>query len=215
MDQTTDRAVTYQVQSGVAWIMINRAEERNVVNAAICRGLSECLANAGDDDEAKVVVITADGDRVFCTGSDLGGSDAPSQDSLPELPILGHNVEMPKPTIAAVNGTAYDAGFLLAQMCDLCIAAHTASFAITAGAVGHNAPWATPLSRLVPPRVAMQLLITGVPIDATRARDVGLVNEVVSLSDLHTRVQSLAELIGRNAPLAIDAARRMVYSPVT
>jgi enoyl-CoA hydratase/carnithine racemase len=211
VDQTTDQAVTYQVQSGVAWITINRPEERNVVNAAICGGLFEWFAHAGSDDDAKVVVITGAGDRVFCTGSDLGASGAPSQNSPAELPILGHNVEMPKPTIAAVNGTAYDAGFLLAQMCDLCISAHTASFAITAGAVGHNGPWATPLSRLVPPRVAMQLLITGVPIDAARARDAGLVNEVVSLSDLRTRVQSLGELIGRNAPLPIEAARRMVY----
>ena len=76
---------------------------------------------------------------------------------------------MAKPTIAAVNGVAYAGGFLLAQNCDLCLAAESAWFAVTEARVGRGSPWAVPLSWLVPPRIAMQILLTGEPFSAARA----------------------------------------------
>src|SRR4029079_1443207 len=115
-----------------------------------------------------------------------------------------------KPTIAAVNGVAFAGGFLLAQMCDLCLAAEHAPVAITeAKAVlgassarprcpsprqkgGGGGPWAMPLRWLVPPRVALELLLTGEPIDAARAYEVGLVNRVVPADELHSAAQALA-----------------------
>jgi enoyl-CoA hydratase/carnithine racemase len=212
--ETTKSAVRYELQSGVAWVTIERPEARNALNEAVRRGLFENFERFVDDADAKVLVLTGAGDRAFCAGADLkemAGSElrVPPPDF---VPIFGRNFDMPKPTIAAVNGAAYAGGFLLAQMCDLCIAAHTASFAIAEAKVGRGAPWAMPLPWLVPPRVAMQLLVTGEPIDAQRAREVGLVNEVVSLSDLRTRTQQLGELIAGNAPLSVAAARQMVYS---
>ena len=118
---------------------------------------------------------------------------------------------MPKPTIAAVNGVAFAGGFLLAQMCDLVVAADTARFAITEAKVGRGTPWAAPLPWLVPPRVAMELLLTGEPIDATRAREVGLVNRVVAPADLQAATQDLARVILANAPLSVRAAKRTVH----
>jgi enoyl-CoA hydratase/carnithine racemase len=126
------------------------------------------------------------------------------------VPQFGRTIEVAKPTIAAVNGVAYAGGFLLAQGCDLCVAADTARFAITEVKVGRGAPWAAPLPWLIPPRIAMQLLLTGDPIDAARAYEIGLVNEVVPLAGLRDAAQRLAERIAANAPLSVRAAKRTV-----
>ena len=88
--------------------------------------------------------------------------------------------------------------------------AQNARFAISEAKVGRGAPWAAPLPLLVPPRIAMQLLLTGDPIDAARAHEVGLVNQVVPLADLHDAAQALAERIAANAPLSVRAAKKTV-----
>jgi enoyl-CoA hydratase/carnithine racemase len=198
----------------VAWITINRPDTRNALDETARRGLFESFEHAAADDEAKVVVLTGAGDRVFCTGSDLDLAVVLAPDgSIPPpevLPILNHNFELAKPTIAAVNGAAYGTGFLLAQMCDLCIAARTATFAVPETPGRPGALWATTLPWPVPPRVAMQLLITGDSVDALRAHEIGLVNEVVSLSDIRTTVQAVAEQIAGNQLLSVTRAREMV-----
>src|SRR6185369_3922014 len=127
------------------------------------QGLFAAFERFGSDDGAKVAVLTGAGDQAFCAGGDLKemaelGLEVPPPDF---LPIFGRNVSVDKPTIAAVNGVAFAGGFLLAQMCDLCVAAEHARFAITEPKVGRGAPWAMPLPWLVPPRVALELLLTG------------------------------------------------------
>ena len=117
-----------------------------------------------------------------------------------------------KPVIAAVNGPAFGGGFLLAQMCDLCVAGASAQFAITEARWGRGAPWAAPLPWLVPPRVAMELLLTGDPIDAQRAYEVGLVNRVVPDPELRSEAGRLARRIAGNAPLSVRAAKAMVQA---
>ena len=126
------------------------------------------------------------------------------------LPQIGRNITVEKPTIAAVNGVAYAGGFLLAQCCDLCIAADSARFAISEVKVGRGAPWAAPLPWLIPPRVAMEMLLTGEPVGAERAMRVGLVNQVVPLKELHAAAQNLGESIAANAPLSVAAAKKTV-----
>jgi len=160
-----------------------------------------------------VLVLTGSGDVAFCAGADLKEMAAMRLEVPPPdyVPIFGRNVEVAKPTIAAVNGVAYAGGFLLAQMCDLCVAAEHARFAITEARVGRGAPWAAPLPWLVPPRVAMELLVTGEPITAARAHEVGLVNRVVPMAALRDSVQALGETIAANAPLSVAAAKRTVY----
>src|SRR5690606_12116339 len=118
-------------------------------------------------------------------------------------PYLNRNIEMPKPVIAAVNGIAYAGGFLLAQMCDLCVAAEHARFGITEARWGRGAPWAAPLPWLIPPRVALELLLTAEPIDAQRAFEIGLVNRVVPRGELRATAQALALRIAQNAPLSV------------
>ena len=207
-------AVRYEVIDQVAWITIARPEARNALNAEVRTGLFAAIARFNDDDGALVMVLTGEGDRAFCAGGDLkemaeSGLQVPPRDFVPHI---GCNIDVVKPTIAAVNGVALAGGFLLAQMCDLCVAADHARFGVTEAKVGRGAPWAAPLAWLIPPRVALQILMTGDPISAARAHEIGLVNEVVPASELRPTVQALARTLAGNAPLSVRAAKAMVYA---
>jgi enoyl-CoA hydratase/carnithine racemase len=152
-------AVSYQVANGVAWLTIERPEARNALNLAVRTGLYAGVRHFNDDDTAKVLVLTGAGEKAFCAGGDLKemAADALTVPPPDFVPQFGRNVDVAKPTIAAVNGVAWAGGFLLAQCCDLCIAADTATFAISEVKVGRGAPWAAPLSWLIPPRIALQV----------------------------------------------------------
>jgi enoyl-CoA hydratase/carnithine racemase len=205
-------AVSYEHRGPVAWVTINRPDSRNALDAEVRAGLWEVTHRFNDDDAARVLVLTGAGERAFCAGGDLKEMarvrlEVPGPDFLPQF---GRNVEVPKPTLAAVNGVALAGGFLLSQMCDLCIAADHARFGITEARVGRGAPWAVPLPDLIGRRAALQLLLTAEPIDAGRAYQLGLVNEVVPYRALASTAQRLAETIASNAPLSVRAAKRMV-----
>jgi len=206
-------AVSYQVRSGVAWLTIERPEARNALNAAVREGLFAGARRFNDDDTAKVLVLTGAGEKAFCAGGDLKemAATALTVPPLDFVPQFGRNIEIAKPTIAAVNGIAWAGGFMLAQSCDLCVAAEGATFAITEVKVGRGAPWAAPLSWLIPPRIALQILLTGDPVSAARAYEIGLVNQVVPDEALIPATQALAERIAANAPLSVQAAKRTAY----
>jgi enoyl-CoA hydratase/carnithine racemase len=206
-------AVSYEVIHGVAWLTIERPERRNALSADVRAGLFAGARRFNADENARVLVLTGAGDNAFCAGADLKemadtALTVPPPDFVPQF---GRNIDIAKPVIAAVNGIAWAGGFLLAQCCDLCIAADTATFAITEVKVGRGAPWAAPLSWLLPPRIALQILLTGDPITAQRAHEIGLVNEVVPAASLRERAQALAERIAGNAPLSVLAAKRTAY----
>ncbi|WP_326953705.1 enoyl-CoA hydratase/isomerase family protein [Amycolatopsis sp. NBC_01286] len=206
-------SVSYEVDNGVAWLTIDRPEARNALSKQVRDGLWAGTRRFVADDSAAVLVLTGAGDKAFCAGGDLKemaetALEIPPPDFLPQF---GRNIDVPKPTIAAVNGVAYAGGFLLAQQCDLVVAAAHARFAVTEVKVGRGSPWAAPLSWLVPPRIAMEILLTGDPLTAQRAREVGLVNDVVPLDELRSRTQALAERIAANAPLSVRAAKQTAY----
>ncbi len=205
-------SIGYALDGPVAWLTINRPEARNALNREVREGLFDGFRRFSADPAARVLVLTGAGEKAFCAGGDLKemAGDALQVPPPDFLPQLGRNIDVGKPVIAAVNGVAYAGGFLLAQNCDLVVAADTATFAITEVKVGRGAPWAAPLPWLIPPRVAMQLLLTGDPIDAGRAHQLGLVNEVVPLSGLRAAAQALGERIAANAPLSVLAAKRTV-----
>ncbi len=208
----TAPVVTYEVVRRVAWLTIDRPEARNALSLAVRDGLFAGFRRFAADPDAAVLVLTGAGDRAFCAGGDLremadSALAVPPPDFVPQL---GRNLHVEKPVIAAVNGIAYGGGFLLAQQCDLLVAADTARFGVTEARVGRGSPWAVPLPGLVPPRVAMQLLLTAEPIGAQRAYEVGLVNEVVPLAELRAAAQALGERIAANAPLSVAAAKRTV-----
>jgi enoyl-CoA hydratase/carnithine racemase len=207
-----NEAVTYELRGPVAWLTINRPEARNALGTAVRAGLFAGVRRFNADDGARVLVLTGAGDKAFCAGGDLKEM-AQTELRVPPpdfVPQFGRNIEVAKPTIAAVNGVAYAGGFMLAQSCDLCVAAEHARFAVTEVKVGRGAPWAAPLPWLIPPRVAMEILLTGDPVDARRAYEIGLVNAVVPAAELEAAAQRLGERIAANAPLSVAAAKRTV-----
>ncbi|MBA3905757.1 MAG: enoyl-CoA hydratase/isomerase family protein [Pseudonocardiales bacterium] len=204
--------VRYSRAGPVAWLTIDRPEARNALSAAVREGLWAGVRRFNADDAA-VLVLTGTGEKAFCAGGDLKEMSA-SELTVPSpdfLPYFGRNVEVVKPTIAAVNGVAFAGGFLLAQQCDLVVAAEHATFAVSEVKVGRGSPWAAPLPWLVGQRAAAEILLTGDPISAQRAYEIGLVNRVVSAEQLRDNVQQLAERIAANAPLSVAAAKRTVY----
>ena len=208
-----EEAIVYSVDDGIAWLTINRPEARNAMNAAVRKGLFDGFARFDADASAKVIILTATGDKAFCAGGDLKEMSSTALTVPPPgfLPQLQRNIMVSKPVIAAVNGIAYAGGFLMTQMVDLVVAADHAKFAITEVKVGRGAPWAAPLPWLIPPRVAMEILVTGDPISAQRAYELGLVNKVVPLAELHDAAKAMAMSIAANAPLSVRAGKALVY----
>jgi enoyl-CoA hydratase/carnithine racemase len=204
----------YEVTDGVAWLTMNRPEAHNALSKDLRDGIREGFTRFRDDDSAKVLVLTGAGDKAFSAGGDLKEMAETSLQVPPPdfLPYLNRSFPLDKPVIAAVNGVAYGGGFLLAQMCDLCLAAEHARFGITEARWGRGAPWAAPLPWLIPPRVAMEILLTAEPISAQRAYEIGLVNRVVPAGELREVAQAMAVGIAANAPLSVRAGKAMVYA---
>jgi enoyl-CoA hydratase/carnithine racemase len=210
----TGDEVLLERSAGLTRLTINRPEARNALNQAVRDGLFAGIREFIADDESHVLILTGSGDKAFSAGADLGemaetGLKIPPPDW---LPYLGRNLHTDKPVIAAVNGVAYAGGFFLAQMCDLVVAADHARFAITEARWSRGAPWAAPLPWLIPPRVALELMVTAEPIDAARAHQMGLVNRVVPAGELLNTAETMARRIIENAPMAVRAAKAMVYA---
>ncbi|OBH11812.1 enoyl-CoA hydratase/isomerase family protein [Mycobacterium sp. E1747] len=203
-------SVTYEVRDGVAWLTINRPEARNSLNKVVREGLFDGVRKFNADDTAHVLVLTGAGDKAFCAGGDLKemSSERLAIPPIDFVPQFGRNIRVDKPTIAAVNGAALAGGFLLAQTCDLCVASTTATFAITEARVGRGAPWAAPLSLMIPRRIAMELLLTAAPLTAQRAFEIGFVNRLADPADLIQSTQELAQQIAANAPLSVAAGKQ-------
>lgn len=205
-------SVRLELDGAVAWVLLDRPEARNALNRAVRDGLRTALEQVEADDSIAVAVLAAQGED-FCSGGDLKemvaeGLRVPPPDY---VPILGRNVHVTKPVIAAVHGRAFGGGFLLAQMCDLCLASEDAQFGITEARWGRGAPWAAPLPALVPPRIALEMLMTAEPIGAARAYEVGLVNRVVAPAALRDEAGALAARIAANAPLSVRAGKALVH----
>ncbi|MFK0113173.1 crotonase/enoyl-CoA hydratase family protein [Streptomyces sp. NPDC091217] len=208
-------AVLVERQGHVMVVTLNRPEARNAVNAAVALGVGAALKEADRDPEIRAVVITGAGDKAFCAGADLKAVARGENIMPPETKDWGfagyvtHHIG--KPTIAAVRGFALGGGTEIALASDLVVAAEDASFGlpevkrgIIAGAGG-----AFRITAQLPPKIAMELLLTGDTLDAPTARELGLVNRVVPAGQVLTEALALAERIAANAPLAVQASKRI------
>jgi enoyl-CoA hydratase len=202
----------YETSDGVAVITINRPAQLNAMNTAVREGLREAWRRFEADASARVAILTAAGEKAFCAGRDLKEAAKLETGAIPRdyIPILGDNIHVSKPVIAAVNGYAFAAGFVLVQMCDMCVAGTNASFAVTEVKMGRGVPWAVPLAHMIPQKVMLELLLTSAPITAERAYEIGLVNHVVPPEQVVSKAMELARLIIAGAPLSVAAARRVV-----
>ncbi|XVQ09442.1 enoyl-CoA hydratase/isomerase family protein [Spirillospora sp. CA-255316] len=197
---------------GIAVITLNRPETRNCLARDIREGLYAAWDRFERDPALRVAILTGAGEKAFCAGGDLKemvetGLKVPPRDMFP-LPY--DTVELSKPTIAAVNGVAFAGGWMIAQACDLCVASTAARFAVTEVKVGRSSPWAAPLIHMIPQRIMMEILLTGKPITAQRAYEIGLVNRLAEPEDLMDAALALAREILDGAPLSVQAARETV-----
>ena len=197
---------------GIAIITLNRPEARNALIKEIRQGLFAAWDRFERDPALRVAILTGAGEKAFCAGGDLKemtetGMAVPPRDM---FPVPGDTVELTKPTIAAVNGVAFAGGWMIAQACDLCVASKSAKFAITEVKVGRSSPWAAPLIHMIPQRIMMEIVLTGKPISAQRAYEIGLVNRLAEPEQLMTVALDLAAEILDGAPLSVRAARDMV-----
>ncbi|AWK73900.1 enoyl-CoA hydratase [Rhodococcus oxybenzonivorans] len=198
-------------RDGVLLLTLNRPEARNAVNTELREALSRAMHEFATDDTYRVAILTGVGE-VFCAGADLKEMAGRATGSRPPdyFAEFGPDDFIEKPVITAVNGAAYAGGFRMAQFGDLCLAAETASFAISEAKWSRGAPWAAPLTRMLPRRVLAELLLTAQPISARRAYEVGLVNEVLPPTELLPRAWAVARTIADNAPLSIKAYKWMM-----
>ena len=208
--------VLYEAQGAIARITLNRPDRLNAMNRDLAEELLGHVERAASDDSVRVVVLTGTG-KGFCAGGDLSGggfsADKPLQNQINRLrqgmrsSQLLH--EMPKITIAAINGACAGAGLSLACACDLRFAADGAKFNtafINAGLSGdYGGTWT--LSRIVGPAKARELYLLATRFDAGTALQHGLVSEVLdSAQALQARVEEIATRLAQSPPLAL---RRM------
>jgi len=201
----------------VAWLFLNRPTKYNALSAAMLGALIDALAGLARDATARVIVLAADG-KAFSAGHDLTemGADRSLDDfrglfaRCSELMLAIQR--QPQPVIARVQGIATAAGCQLVAMCDLAVASSHARFAVSGINLGlFCATPSVPLSRNVPRKQAMEMLLTGEFIDAATARERGLVNRVVAPELLDAEVDRLAASIAAKSPAAIAAGKQLFY----
>lgn len=198
-------------------VTIQRPEALNAINVHVHRGIGESLEAAQADPDIRAVVLTGSGERAFSAGADLkaiarGEAILPDNERERAWGFAGfvrHAID--KPTIVAVNGIAVGGGTEITLAADLAVAAESASFGlpeVTRGIIA-GAGGAFRLGAQLPAKVAMELLLTGRRISAREALTLGLVNRVVPDGTVVEAALALAEEIGMNAPLAVQASKRV------
>jgi E-phenylitaconyl-CoA hydratase len=208
-------SVLYALDGHVATITYNRPEAMNAINRDMRRGLNEAFSTFREDENAWIAIVTGAG-RAFCAGADLrdpGGAVGDFPGSFWEKPTVNSfesGWEIYKPVIAAVNGHCLGYGLTLLTWCDFVIASERASFGYPEAALGMPAiVGAIRLPQRIPWPDAMEMLMTGEPVDAETAMRIGLVWRLVAHDDLIAEANALAARLMRGAPIAHRAMKEI------
>lgn len=207
--------VDYEKRGHLAVITLNRPEARNAINAEMARSIEAAIDRVEDDPSIRVAILGA-APPVFCAGADLKEIHGESESGTRSTKKGGFAGiilrERTKPLIAAVDGPALAGGAEIVLSCDLVIASTAASFGLSevkrgliAGAGGLFR-----MARRLPLNLAMEVAVTGDPIDAARAHHHGLVNHLVEPGTVIEEASRLAERIAANGPIAVRESRRVV-----
>jgi enoyl-CoA hydratase/carnithine racemase len=223
------KTILYEKRGHAACITLNRPEKLNAINYAMIDELAVAYRQVEDDQDVWTLIVTGAGNRALCTGADVSTMpDEGSKVSRPGMdtrgePLLGSMwqwdapqeatppyLQMAKPVICAVNGMAAGAGLDLITTSDIAIAAETATFFdphVSIGIVSGRE--VVRLARVLPLNVAMRVALMGKQerLSAQRAYELGLVTELVAPDKLMERAWELAEMVNRNAPLAVRGTR--------
>lgn len=233
MSEAQESPVLYSQVGAVAVISLNRPQYRNAQNSAMTYSLDAAFHRAAMDDSVAVIVLRGNGDH-FSAGHDIGSPGRDIGVSYPKVTMWPDHVgkpgvesrlnresevyleivrrwrEIPKPTIAAVQGACIAGGLMLAWACDLLVAADNAFFAdpvLRMGAPGVEFfahPWQ------MRPRFAKEFLFLGERIDAVRARELGMVNRVVGLAELDSTVMEIAAKIAEMPHMALTLTKKAI-----
>jgi E-phenylitaconyl-CoA hydratase len=213
--------VLFELTDHVAVLTLNRPEVRNAINRELRQALMEGLARVREEDEIRVAIITGAG-RTFSAGADLKERAllGRAEDAHAASVIAGGQgpglarASMEKPLIAAVDGYCLAAGFELALLCDIRICTAEARFGLPEIVRGFFPGGGGPqrLIRAIPQAPAMEMILTGDPIDAATALRVGLVSRVVPEPELLPSARQIAQRIAGHAPLAVKAAKEVTQS---
>ena len=206
----------YDVEDRVATLTMNNPARRNALSSEMMREMRAAIRDAEDDPDVRVLVIAAVG-SVFSSGHDLRElRDGDREDNAMLFAACTELMEsirlMGKPAIASVQGLATAAGCQLAATCDLAVASENAAFATPGVDIGVFC--STPsvaLSRAVPTKAAMRMLLTGEPISAREALAAGLVNEVTPADDLRSATAALARKVASAPPSAVSMGKTAFY----
>lgn len=204
---------------GVTRLTLNRPNKRNALSHSLLTRMDEALCAIAKDANARVVVIAGTG-PAFSAGHDLSEMVGCSEDAYYGLFSLCSMVmqrlrALPQPVIARVHGLATAAGCQLVAACDLAVAAESATFATPGIRIGLfcTTPM-VPLVRAIPAKPALEMLLTGKPISALRAYELGLVNRVVPAADVDGAVQELVDAILAASPQVVRVGKIAFYDQV-
>jgi enoyl-CoA hydratase len=206
--------VLVERRGGVLVITINRPEAKNALNKGVADGVAAAVDELDQDDDLRVGVLTGAG-GTFSSGMDLKAFLTGEMPTVEGRGLCGITEAPPrKPLIAAVEGWALAGGFEVALACDLVVAAETARFGVpevkrSLVAAGGGAFL---LARRIPQAIALELLLTGDPMTAARAAEVGLVNRLAPEGGALAAAVELADSIAGNGPLAVAASKRIARS---
>lgn len=207
--------ITYEKRDRVAVLTMNRPEVRNALHPPAHIEMAAALDDFAADPECWVAILTGAGDKAFSAGNDLKYSASNPGKPL-EIPPSGFGgihsrFDLFKPVIAAVNGLALGGGFEIAMACDIIIAAEHATLGLPEPRVGLAAlaGGMQRLPRLLPEKVALGMMLTGKPISARRAYELGLVNEVVPAADVMSAASRWAAEICECSPMSVRASKQV------
>jgi E-phenylitaconyl-CoA hydratase len=206
--------VTYELDDHVATITYNRPEVRNAINGEMRQALNESFIRFRDEEDAWVAIVTGAG-KAFCAGGDMreGGSTGEFAGTFWEKPTVNSfesGWEIYKPVIAAVNGHCLGYGLTMVTWCDFVIASDRAEFGFPEVCIGvPTIVGAIRLPQKIQWQYAMEMLLTGEPIGAERAKEVGLAGWVVPHDDLMDEARALAARLVAAAPLAARATKEV------
>lgn len=205
-----------ETENGILTITINRPQACNAVTGAVSHAVAAALDKLDEEDGLRVGILTGAGGN-FCAGMDLKAFLAGENVRVEGRGLLGLVYAQPrKPLIAAVEGYALAGGFEAMLACDLAVASREARFGLPEAKRGlaAGAGGLIRLPRLIPPRIAMELAMTGAMVGADRLFELGLINRLVDRGDALAVATELAREIAANAPLSVEAAKRVITEQV-
>lgn len=211
--------VTFEIDGAIAVITLNRPHKLNAVTPEMADAIVAAVTECNDSDTIRCVILTGAGERAFCAGSDIRELDTY------ETPWQFRNRPdycdafraLLKPSIAAVNGYAFGGGLETAMSCDIRLASDNAQFAapeIKLGWIGGGG-MAAHLAHSIGASNAALMIMTGDPVPAGKARDWGLVSEVLPQAELMKRAREIAAIIASRAPIAAETAKLNLKAAVS